>query len=290
MKTKNFAMALTLLLSTVFSVVAWAYIPPYWMIMSRTAESHGKGMYMIDQDVIFPGEAEPYIVNEKWYVLSEGNLRVEVTGRRELQGKINLVYIYDENRRHFIDEAGQRKALRTPGEFFEPLFHFRFSKSIKPYLVAQKIAPAESLKSEPHKYNPKETGAPPEENFLRLGRIDGTVAYVIGLPTLPNNENQNPGLWIEQDQFTVRQVRYPSQLKVTAKRYETFSQGFKFPREREVQFNNATIRIVTNSVNGIASSGENKGRVQSSSLAGLKDFKAQLPDEKLIRSFYSTVR
>jgi hypothetical protein len=269
---------------------SWAYIPPYWMIMSRVAENHGKGMYVVDQDLIFPAtEGEPLIVNEKWYVMSEGKFRVEVTGRRQLKDKINLIYVYDESRRHFIDEAGVRKSIRTPNDFFEPLFHFRFSKSIRPYLVAQKIAPAESLRSEPHKYSQKNP-QPEPENFIRLGRIDGIVTYIVGLPTLPNSSNKSPGIWIDQDQFNIRQVRYPSQVQVTARRYNTYSQGFKFPRERDITFNNVTIRAVTNSVNSIAASGENKLRVEPQSLAKATDFKALLPDDPTIRNFYSSVR
>ena len=279
-----------LTLSLFLTSSAWAYIPPYWMIMSRTAENHGRGMYVIDQDLIFPApEGEPYIINEKWYVLTEGNLRVEITGRRQLKDKINLVYVYDETRRHFIDEAGVRKAVRTPSDFFEPLFHFRFSKNIKPYLVTQKIAPPESLRSEPHKYSQK-SPLPEPENYLRLGRIDGVVNYIVGFPTLPDTTNKSPGLWIEQDQFTVRQVRYPSQTQVTARRYNTYAQGFKFPREREIVFGNSTIRVVTNSVTSIANAGENKLKVMPTSLAKLQDFKAQLPDDSVIRNFYSLVR
>jgi hypothetical protein len=228
-------------------------------------------------------------VNEKWYVMSEGKFRVEVTGRRQLKDKINLIYVYDESRRHFIDEAGVRKSVRTPNDFFEPLFHFRFSKNIKPYLVAQKIAPAESLRSEPHKYSQKNP-QPEPENFIRLGRIDGIVTYIVGLPTLPNSSNKSPGIWIDQDQFNIRQVRYPSQVQVTARRYNTYSQGFKFPRERDITFNNATIRAVTNSVNSIAASGENKLRVEPQSLAKATDFKALLPDDPTIRNFYSSAR
>lgn len=271
------------------STSSWAYIPPYWMIMSRVTENHGKGLYAIDQDVIFPSENGPIIINERWTVLNEDQLRVEVTGRREFSNQINLVFIYDQNRKHFIGDDGQKKSMRTPHEFFEPVFHFRQSKEIKPYLVAQKIVPTETLRSEPHKFSNKNPH-PAEETYVRLGRLAGVVNYIVGLATLPNSATKSPGLWIEQDQFNIRQIRYPSQLQITAPTYSTFSQGFQFPKERDVSFNNVNIKIVTNSVTSIANSGDNKSKLSPQSLLQMKDYKPRWPDETTIKNFYSQLR
>lgn len=268
------------------SISAFAYIPPYWMIMSRVADNHGKGAYVIDQDVIFPGETEPLLVNERWTVLNENKMRVEVTGRRQLKDKIKLVFIYDDSRKHFLDEAAARKTGRVPTDFFEPLFHFRFSKNIKPYLVSQKVAPPESLRSEAHRYsvnNPQ----PPAESYVRLSRLDGVISWAIGSASLPGAKS--PGLWVEQDQFNVRQIRLADEVRVTARRYETFAQGLSFPREREVEFNKTTIRITTNSVSSVASSKEVLFRLEPQSLS--KDAGAAVfPDSQLIRSFYTQLR
>lgn len=268
------------------SSLAYAYIPPYWMIMSRVAENHGKGMYLIDQDIIFPGEGEPLLVNEKWTVLNENKMRLEVTGRRQLQGKIKLVIIYDDARKFFIDETGARKSARTPTDFFEPIFNFRFSKNIKPYLVSQKVAPAESLRSEAHKYSKDRPQAAPE-SYVRLARLDGVVTWAIGNAALPGASA--PGLWIEQDQFNVRQIRLADDVQVTARKYETFSQGFQFPRERDVMLNKTLIRISTNNVNAVASSRDTLNRLEPQSLSQ-ETGPAMMPDSQLIRAFYTQLR
>lgn len=268
------------------SVSVFAYIPPYWMIMSRVAETHGKGTYAIDQDVVFPGETEPLLVNEKWTVLNENKMRLEVTGRRQLQGKIKLIFIYDDSRKHFLDEAGMRKTGRAPTDFFEPLFHFRFSKNIKPYLVAQKVAPAESLRSEPFHYSIQKPQAAPE-SYVRLARLEGVVNWAVGTPSLPGA--QSPGLWIEQDQFNVRQIRLADNVQVTARRYENFPQGLSFPRERDVQFNKTTVRIVTNSVSSVGSSKDALAKLEPQSLT--KDVGGAVwPESQLIRAFYTQLR
>ena len=56
------------------------------------------------------------------------------------------------------------------------------------------------------------------------------------------------------------------------------------------EFNNANIKIVTNSVNSIALSSENKSKLSTQSLSQLKDFKSQLSDSQLIKSFYNLLR
>ncbi len=268
------------------SMSAFAYIPPYWMIISRVADNHGKGAYVIDQDVIFPGETEPLLVNERWTILNENKMRVEVTGRRQLKDKIKLVFIYDDSRKHFVDETAARKTGRAPTDFFEPLFHFRFSKNIKPYLVSQKVAPPESLRSESHHYSPGNP-QPQSENYVRLSRLDGVVNWTVGSASLPGGKS--PGLWIEQDQFNIRQIRLADEVRVTARRYETFGQGLSFPREREVEFNKTTIRITTNSVSSVAASKELLFRLEPQSL-GKEDGAALLPDSQLIRAFYTQLR
>ncbi len=106
-----------------------AYIPPYWMIMSRTADNHGKGLYVIDQDVVFShGEKaaeEASVINERWIIQNEQSMRLEVTGRRQLKDQIRLTYIYQNGRRYFVDENGVKKSEKTSDDFFEPYFHFR---------------------------------------------------------------------------------------------------------------------------------------------------------------------
>src|SRR6185437_4517828 len=90
------------LLILLLAPAAQAYIPPYWMILSRTAQNHGKGAYIVDQDVTFSAVAPPgpsgaaanapanvassasapanptssLMTHEHWTILNEPNMRL----------------------------------------------------------------------------------------------------------------------------------------------------------------------------------------------------------------------
>src|SRR5688572_9149115 len=99
------------------AVVSHAYIPPYWMIISRTSDNHGKGPYFIDQEVAFQVGDKTLIANERWTILNEHSMRVEVTGRRQLQDRLRMTYIYKDGRRYFVDENGVRKSEKITESF-----------------------------------------------------------------------------------------------------------------------------------------------------------------------------
>src|SRR4051812_38777653 len=69
-----------------FSLPALAYIPEFGLIVSHAAEQHGKGLYLVDQEVTYRRDAEAYTVKETWIVSDEGNLRVTLEGRGALKG------------------------------------------------------------------------------------------------------------------------------------------------------------------------------------------------------------
>jgi len=271
-------------------VVASAYIPPYWMILSRTAENHGRGPYQIEQSVVFNHGQEPLIVNEKWWVMGENSMRLEVTGRKQLKDRIRLTYIYQNGRRYFIDENGVKKSERASDNFFEPFFHFRFSKNIKPILVAQNIAPAASLKSEAHKYSQKRP-LPEPESYIRLARTGGAVTYAIGIPSPPEGDAL-PGLWIEQDQFNIRKIRLLSKLEISANQYKVFSQNLNLPQERVVAWNGQAIRINLNEASAVSAGPKIKALFENTSLNFGENPKLSrlLPEDAVIQDFYSQLR
>ena len=179
-------------------VATYAYVPKFWHIMSRTAENHGRGIYRINQDVILLGEAEPLTLHETWTVESENSMRLDVTGRGKLAGAIQLTFIYDGTARYFVDKSGQKKAVRPSSDWHEPYFQFRFSKNIKPIMKAHNMIPASALERPGRLRSIEEIKHDPQD-FVRLARVGGTVAYGIGTPTPANATENLPGLWIEQD-------------------------------------------------------------------------------------------
>jgi hypothetical protein len=282
----------TTLCTFLLSFAASAYVPPYWMIMSKTAEQHGKGIYAVDQDVIFQSATgETLVVNERWTIAGENQMRLDVSGRKQLKDLVRLTFIYDDGKRYFIDENGVKKSNRVAPDFFEPLFHFRFSKNIKPYLVAHKIAPSESLRSESHKYSAKRPRAE-NESYVRLARSGGVVTYAIGAASPAGSAELSPGIWIDQDQFVVRKIRFPTQTVVTAKDYRSYAQGLMLPKEREISFNNYTVQISVNGVSSLAASAPTKARLATNSLNFGENpaLSTIIPAEQVIRDFYSRLR
>lgn len=280
---------------TLLPNLASAYIPPYWMILSRTADNHGHGVYEIDQDVVFNHSSEPIILNEKWTVLGEQSLRLDVTGRKQLHDKVHLTYIYQNNRRYFIDENGVKKSEKISNDFTESFFHFRISKNIKPLIISDSIAPAASLRSEPHRYSERNPKAEPE-SYVRLGRTGGVVAYAIGTPTPPATAQNSPGLWIEQDQFVVRKIRLPSQVEVTADQYKKFSQDLWLPQERQITWQSQNVgqaaKILLNGATALGNTPKAKTNLDNGTLnfGSNPNLSRLLPADPVIREFYNRMR
>jgi hypothetical protein len=281
----------TFFLILLLAPTLWAYIPRFWLILSRTAENHGKGMYLIDQDVVFNHGEEPIVAHEQWMILDEKNMRLRVTGKKGLEKKLSLTYVYDNGRRFYVDENGVRRVIKNSDDWFEHYFHFRFSKNIKPQLLAKKIIPPAGLKKGPSSWR-LNSPPPPPEDFVRLTRATGVITYGIGTPTPINASEPNPGLWIEQDRFVVSKLRLPSRIELVAKNYKTYARGLKLPLNRELLWDDHRTQINLTKVKGISNSGKNKERLSYKSLNFGKnpELSRVLPEDNVVRDFYTRFR
>lgn len=289
MKTmlKRFFIALLLLTP----LTAFAFIPKFWLILSRTAENHGRGNYKVEQNVVFNHLDEPLIVHEKWIISDENSMRLEVEGRGALKDKIRLVYVYDGPRKYYLNEEGKRKAVRTSNEWFEPYFHFRRSKNIKPLLIANKIVPAEALKKQKRIYSIDKITYEPE-SFVRLSRTGGVVNYALGSPTPPDSIESLPGFWVEQDKFVIRKMRFPSQLTILANKYAKYSRELWLPKQREILWNGNTSSIHILDVKGLSGSPKIKELLDPKKIIQKDEepIKMVLPEDSVIQDFYTKLR
>lgn len=271
-----------LLFSLILST-AFAYIPEYKTILSRTAENHGRGVYQIEQDVVFRSGVDTWVAKETWWIKDENNMRLQVEGRGALKGLLQLQVIYDGNQKHMIDSNGSVKSARVGEDWAEPIFHFRYSKNIRNKLVAQKILPAESLRDPNRIAGKPETFLPP--SFVRLSRTGGVVNYAFGAPTPANDSTLKPGLWIEQDQFIVRKIRFPSQLTVTADQYQRFDNGFMFPKSRSYTWGSQSAQAQVLDVRAVKAGAELFSPSKLTTTWTMK-----IPDQEPIREFYLRYR
>lgn len=281
-------MRIVLLALTLISTAAWAYIPPARMILSRVSENAGTGTYTIEQEVQMSVGIEPIYLKETWVVENERNLRLTVTGTKDLKDLVHLQYIYVGGQKWQL-KNGQKVSEKIPEDFVERYFHFRNPENLVASLQSLKILPqplnhrkASTKKGEEFKYE--------QESFVRLSRAEGGISYAFGQPTPIEQKDLLPGLWIEQDQFTLRKLRFPSQAEVTAENYAPFARGLNFPKLRTLQWNHNTVTIRL--LNVVAKGAVGPNTFQPSNLDVSYTMKA-LPNasaQTLIEEFYTRFR
>lgn len=270
--------------------VSWAYIPDYHMILSRTAENHGRGVYEMEQDVVFrTAQGEHYTVKETWRLDGEHSMRLDVEGRGTLQGQVQMSILYRARDKAYINSQGTLTTASLSPDFYMPFFLFRFSRNIKPRLVSAQIAPSESMNEDPVvSVGKKGEILYKPHSFLRLGRVGGSVAYAIGSPTPINSRSPLPGLWIEQDQFVVRKLRLPSSAVITAASYQLHPLRFWLAHNKTVSWEDQTVQIHVNHVNSLGRGNEHRTPLNPNALAQNKPLK--LPNIQAIEDFYQRFR
>jgi len=276
---------MSLILAALIAATAAAYIPEYSTIASRTAETHGKSAYAIEQDVTYRKDNEAFTVKETWLVLNENNLRLTVEGRGALKGLVHGSVIYTGASKEFLDANRALRTQRLGEDWLESLFHFRTGRYLRQRLVNLRIAPAESLRDRA----PMSADGHPQyepQNFLRLSRVGGAITWAVGSP--PTSE-ASPALWIEQDQFTIRKVRTPNQVTLKADDYRQQSEGLWYPQRRTYTLGAYTIEVQTLQVKSLGKLSANDPRFRSASLTNEQD-PLRLPEAEGLHEFYKRMR
>ena len=264
-----------------------AYMLPTKIILQKTAENAGAGVYSIEQEVQFQNGTEVLSLRENWLIENDRTMRVTVVGTKDLQSQIRMQFLYSNGQRYEFN-GSSRQSKRWPEDFFERFLNFRSAESFANVLVNLKLIPASAMSKKIPKNGTEFKNE--AEPFVRYSRVGGIVAYAFGEPTAPGKENADPGVWIEQDQFVVRKVRLPSQAEMTADNYTQFAKGLNYPRARTIHWgaHSANIRLISAS----AKAGNSAALFQPNSLdittrtEGLNN----LPAKDAILEFYSRFR
>ncbi|MCB0355541.1 MAG: hypothetical protein KDD40_00950 [Bdellovibrionales bacterium] len=281
-----------LLFCLFFSTSAWAYIPSFDYIVKRTSELHGYGIFLVDQDVTIIGaNQKPLTVHEQWLIDGEKKLRMRVTGRNELSDQLAMTILYNDNRKYFVNSSGKVNTSKVSEDFFEPLFYFRNSAFLKSLLYNLNIIPRVALADPPHLKKVEDIKLK-NERFVRLARSGGVVNYGIGEIINGDSGAKNPGLWIEQDFFHVRKFRSPTNIEITADKYQNHRNNFWLPQIREFRWNDNKAIITVTQVKSFGSSTHLQQRLKTSSLNASKEpeLKALLPDNEQLLEFYRRFR
>jgi hypothetical protein len=240
---------------------AQAYSPPYTMILSRTAENHGRGTFVIEDEVAYRDGTNLQLVRETWTVLDENRMKVSFEGEGALKDQIKGSFIY-ENRNRLSNETGATKPRRLTENWLEPLFYFKSSKTMRSRLVQLKFAPPESLKDRPV-IKPSGGADFEPESYVKLTREKGMVAWAISKDF---DSHSSPELWVEQDQFVVTKIRQDASASIDADDYAKFDGGLYFPRSRTYHWNDKTVTIQLLSIKSLGTS-KGKDPLAASSLS-----------------------
>jgi hypothetical protein len=277
---------MNLLFALLTACVSFAYIPEYSLIASHAADQHGKGSYLVEQDVTLKKDGEAFTVKETWMVNNEISMRVTLEGRGALKGLVQGSMVYEGAQRFFIDPTNPPTRVQRLGDdWLEPLFYFRSSKFLRNRLVTLKVAPAESLKDRPALPSEGEIKYEPP-SYIRLSRVGGATAWEIGQAPATG---VHPELWIEQDQFVVRKYRGGDQVVLRANDYNKYDDGFYFPRQRIYNFGNYTVEVNTLQVKSLGKLRPDDSRFKPAALTAAKDG-LKLPDADGLREFYQRFR
>jgi hypothetical protein len=271
-------------LTALLSLAASAYVPEYATIASHAADQHGRGAYLIEQEVSWRKDAETYTVKETWQVLSENDMKLTLEGRGPLKGLVQGSIVYEGMTKYFMDPGQGLRKQRLGEDWLEPLLHFRSSKYFRSRLAALRVAPPESLRDRPPlasdgdpKYSPP--------GFVRLSRVGGDVAWAIGVPPTVGIA---PTVWIEQDQFVLRKYRGADQVTLTADDYTKYDQGLWYPRTRAFTYGAYNVEIQTLHVKSLGKLRANDTRFKPASLKAADGLK--LPEVDALKEFYSRFR
>lgn len=282
---KKISLALILIASP---LLASAYILPTRTILQKTAENSGAGIYAIEQEVQFSNGEENLSVKETWLIDSDRTMRLTVSGGKDLQNNFKLQYVYNGNQKWSLN-SNARSSEAVSVDFLEKFLNFRSPDNLANTLAQLKIIPNYAYQKKPvvkangdYKHDP--------ESWVRFSRTGGVVNYALGIPTPLEQELNQPGIWIEQDQFIIRKLRLPSQVEMSANDYNQFAKGLFYPRSRTIRWGNntVTIRLISAAVRPQTAVGLFQPSSLDSNLKwdGIKD----IPAKDVITEFYTRFR
>jgi hypothetical protein len=269
------------------SLSSHAWIPPTRVLLSKTAENAGSGIYAIEQEVQFPNGAETLNLKETWLIDSDRTMRLTVSGTKEQQSTIKLQFLYTGGQRYRLSE-GSRRSEKISEDFLERYLNFRSSDVFAHVLTQMKILPAGAMNKKGGKTSADFKNNP--EDWVRFSRTGGVVNYAFGSPTPVEQADGNPGLWIEQDHFVVRKIRLPSQVEMTADNYNIYSKGLRYPKARTIRWGKNSVNIRLISASPRPSSANSLLQPSSLDISQKMEGLADMPAKDAVIEFYSRFR
>lgn len=276
---------------TVVASTAFASIPNSKTIAGRLARNNGKGVYAIEQDVQFRTGNETATVRERWIVENGETMRLWVSSTSGQPARFDAVY--RDGKRTASDFNGGIHTTSVSNEFTERFSHARTSTEFLRLLVKAGVVPPTFLRDRARFTLAREEATTKAElqgePLVRLGRTGGVVNYVFGEPTPVDATKDLPGVWIEQDAFVLRRLRFPSQAELSADQYGLQAGSIRFPGQRIVTWGDHTAVIRLISVKSVDAKTATAA-LNPASITAPEAKAAKLPDQAQVKEFYSRFR
>jgi hypothetical protein len=215
------------------SVQAFAYIPPTRVILDKTVENSGSSSYQIEKEIHFSNPEIPPL-KETWYIENDRTMRLTVqplvaAQPGVIQPKFTVLYTGGLK---YVLWGTAKEAGKMPEEMTERLFHFRRTDSFVQYL------------NQVHVLNSSQGNL----DLSKLARSQGVVNFGIGKPTEEGSRSPAPYLWIEQDAFLVRKIRFEDGAEMTANLFQVYPKGLSYPNLMSLTWADQKVRMNTLSV------------------------------------------
>lgn len=280
----NLLISILTILST---SIASAWILPAKTIVQKTVENHGQSPYVIEQLVTLQAGDQTIQLKETWNIEDGQTMLLKVQSLKDAPVSVSLQFLYRDGQRIQLQPNGKTTKAIEP-EFIELPFHVRTSEGFAYFLRQIQVAPEGILNNKPLPAKVADIKHS-SEPFLRYSRHGGVVNYAFGEATAPDADSLKPGLWIEQDAFVIRKIRFPSGHSLSASDYQSHAKGLWFPKKRELEWQEkkASLQVLSVETRKPAA-----GLFKTSSLEITNDYNAlnQQPLTALVADFYTRFR
>ena len=192
-------------------ISSWAYVPPADYILQRTADTSLRAPIALEYEVTIQTPTGTTTVQEQWFIESASRMRLKLLTGAQLE------IVYSGSERSFLDRQGRKNQKISP-EFVERLSMFENSSALRKFMQELSI-PSAIVSATPH-----------------LSRADGVVNYGFFQKSTPQAEVLNPGIWIEQDQFVLRQVRFKSGAQLNLSDYRPYALSALIPYSKTLRW------------------------------------------------------
>lgn len=271
---------LIIFLPFLFVAPAKAYIPRAKTIIKKMTLNNGRREYKIVREVTLQSADKQEKAREVWTVANGDKMKL-VVNSLDSNNPWQFSILYGRKKRTTLTKGKKIKSFQKSKDFFEPLFHDRYHKSLTKRLIQHRFVPQWIIDTPPPAFAKGKTLMTPEP-YISLEPVEGSISYAIGANTNQTGSKAQTQIWVEQDSFLIKKGRLSSSAEFVNSQFQTFSGGLKLPGEQRISWNDKTANIKLLAVERTRTKKKDWSLNQKTS--------GNIPSDKLIKEFYSRFR